>query len=817
MKALLALLLSAAAVHAADLVRGGRSRHTIVVSAQAPPAERRAAAELQRYLREISGALLPLVDDSRPVPTPMVLIGRSRLLARIAPALPPEDLGPEGFVIETRGSHLVIAGGGQRGTMYGVYELLDRLGVRWFTAEVTRVPRLRNIALENFRIRQEPAFEYREPFFTEAFDRDWAARNRTNGNHARLDASTGGKIGYYPFVHSFEKLVPPEKYFAEHPEYFSLIDGERRAERSQLCLTNEAVLGIATEEVERWIAQHPEAVMFSVSQNDWEGWCECERCRRVEEEEGGAHSGPLLRFVNALAERIEKKHPDKLIDTLAYWYTEAPPLRVRPRRNVRIRLCPIGICVAHPFSQCPRSAYFYRNLRAWAKITDQLYIWHYNTNFTHYLLPFPNLDELAAGVAQYRALGVKGLFLQGAYAEGGGGEMAWLKSWVLARLLWDPGRDAWKLAAEFLEGVYGRAAPWLSRYLHLLHSEVRLPPAGRGLHLWIFNVPDYSGRLLDEGFRLFDQAEKAADTDEIRRRIRKDRLSLEYLALLRAARYEVRGARYAPADLESLKKDARSFLGRAQEHGIGSLHEGRPLEFDRNLFESLGDYPVERLENRFFDVVVVPQLNGRIVRFFDKTAGRELLRPAPQHDLRYPDAGGVAASVHAHRRAPAWSAQWRVERQGGNQVLIAAVLENGLQVRRRIILGERGLTLETTLTNPTPNETGAAIQHRAEAGPAAIDEEFLHYTGASDALIRRRLIEPGEPPEARLHFDPPALPRGGFHLPHSRFFVSSADATRVIAQWTAKTPPAVTFTHWSDESALSPGGALRLTSFYGRK
>lgn len=817
MRLVAALLLTLAAASAADLVRGGRTRHTIVLAAQAPPAEQRAAAELQKYVREISGAELGIVDDSRPVRGPMVLIGRSRALARVAPDLPPKGLGPEGFVIETRGPHLVIAGGGQRGTMYGVSEFLERLGVRWFTADVTRIPRLQTIPLGSLRIRLEPAFEYREPFFTEAFDRDWAARNRANGHHTKLDASTGGKVSYFPFVHSFERLVPPDKYFAEHPEYFSLIDGKRRAERSQLCLTNEAVLRIATETVERWIAEHPEATIFSVSQNDWEGWCECERCRRVEEEEGGAHSGPLLRFVNALAERIEQKHPDKLIDTLAYWYTEAPPLRVRPRRNVRIRLCPIGICTAHPFSLCPRSAYFHKNLQAWAKITDQLYIWHYNTNFTHYLLPFPDLDELAADIPRYKSLGVKGLFMQGAYPEGGGGEMAWLKSWVIARLLWDPARDAWKLVDEFLEGVYGRAAPAMRRYLNLLHSEVRLPPAGRGMHLWIFNVPDYSDLLLKEGFHLFDEAEKAAESEEIRRRIRKDRLSLEYFGLLRAARYEVRDGRYAPADLGRVKEDARSLLARARDHGIRSLHEGRPIEFDERLYESLKEFPVERLENRLFEVAAVPGLGGRVVRFFDKVAGRELLRAAPQHDLRYPDTGGISATLHEHRRAAAWAVKWQAERAGGNQLLLTGTLENGLQARHRIILTESGLTLETIVSNPAPEEKAVVIQHRAEAAPADIDAEVIEYTDASGQLARRRLIVAGEPPEGRLQFDAPALPQEGLLLTLARFFTSVEGAGRTLVQWTAKTPAGTTFVHWPDEARLPPGGAVRLASFFSRK
>jgi len=150
-------------------------------------------------------------------------------------------------------------------------------------------------------------------------------------------------------VHSFNQMIPPEKYFSSHPEWFSLIDGARRSERSQLCLTNKEMLQESIKNVLEWIQQHPEARIISVSQNDWTGWCECDNCRRVEEEEGGVHSGPLLRFVNAVADEIGKKYPDKLIDTLAYWYTEDPPAKVRPRPNVRIRLCPIGVCESHPY------------------------------------------------------------------------------------------------------------------------------------------------------------------------------------------------------------------------------------------------------------------------------------------------------------------------------------------------------------------------------------------------------------------------------------------------------------------------------------
>jgi hypothetical protein len=320
------------------LVENGKSNYSIVIAPDASPSERHGAEDLQKFLEEMSGARLPITSEPQ---LRMVLVGNSPALETLNLRISFADLGTEGFTLKTSGPHVVIAGGRVRGSMYGVYAFLEKLGCRWFTPEVSRIPKTRTITVAPLDETQKPAFEYRETFFSEALDRDWAARNKTNGSFQHLDAAVGGKVQYYPFVHSFDQLLPPSRYFNQHPEYFSLIDGQRRAQGGQLCLTNPEVLRLGIESVEQWIAANPEATIISVSQNDRYGYCECDNCRRVEQEEGGAHSGPLLRYVNALAEQIEKKHPDKLIDTLAYQYTEDPPAVTRPRRNVRIRLCPI--------------------------------------------------------------------------------------------------------------------------------------------------------------------------------------------------------------------------------------------------------------------------------------------------------------------------------------------------------------------------------------------------------------------------------------------------------------------------------------------
>ena len=395
------------------LAKQGKSTYSILISGSASPSEQHGAEELQKFLEAMSGARLPIVTDREEPAGDWVLVGDSEPLQKLGLKIPFATLGTEGFVLRTEGKHLVIAGGKQRGTLYGVYAFLEKLGCRWFTTEVSVIPKKSTLVVEPLHESQQPAFEYREPQIAEACDKDWAVRNRLNGGSQRLDESTGGKINYYPFVHSFYQILPPEKYFHDHPEYYALVDGKRRGEDAQLCLTNPEVLRLTIQTVLQWMDEHPETHICSVSQNDHRGWCECDNCQRVEQEEGGAHSGPILRFVNAVAAEMAKSHPDKLIDTLAYWYSEAPPLKARPLPNVRIRLCPIGACNGQPYERCVHNEYFLEHLRGWAKITNQLYIWHYVTNFQHYLLPFPNFDELAADIPMYKKHGVVGIFLAG--------------------------------------------------------------------------------------------------------------------------------------------------------------------------------------------------------------------------------------------------------------------------------------------------------------------------------------------------------------------------------------------------------------------
>lgn len=553
-----ALLASLAAAEDITLVKDGKSDYVIVLAKDAAPAEEHGAKELQTYIKEMSGAELPIQRDVEGIAYPehSIIIG-----GHTASANPP--LGPEEFVSSTPGTYVCVDGGGPRGILYGCYDLLERLGVRWYTSKITRVPHQTTITLPFFGERQCPAFEYRYPFFAEAEDKDWAARNRTNGASMSLDDSVGGSVIYFPFVHTLDQLIPGTL-FKDHPEYFALLNGKRFDGYGQRCLSNPDVLTLAIATVRGWIHDHPEAQIYSVSQNDCENWCQCDACKAIEDKYG-AHSGLYLWFVNQVAEAIEHDHPEKLIDTLAYWFTEVPPHDIVPRKNVRVRLCPIRCCEAHPYESCTSDANkaFLAHLKAWGAMTDTLYIWHYNTDFAHYLMPFPDFAEFPAELRLYKRSGVKGVFFEGAYAPGGGGSDAELRSWVMARLLWNPDQDADALVTEWMKGVYGAAWEPMRKWFDRLHAEAAKPDR----HLGIYDPPThaiFSDEVIAAGDALFDEAEKLAAADAVAAEyVAKGRISLRYVKLARAP--------HAGPDLDAFLADVRRL-------GITQIAEGKSVD-----------------------------------------------------------------------------------------------------------------------------------------------------------------------------------------------------------------------------------------------
>ena len=371
----LVLLLLAAGGNAADwLFRDGKSDYKIVISAEASSSEQTAARELQQYIEKMSGARLPIVNDIN-TDGRRIFVGYNIRVADLAGARKPRK-DDEGFTYRTVGHDLLIWGGSQRGTMYGVFTFLEReFGIHWLTPKCTVVPGRREWKLPRLNRSEQPFVKYRySNYFVASGAPEWSAHTRENMKWGPATSEYGNIEAYYG-AHTMEWLVPVGEFFETHPEYFCLRDGKRYNGYGQLCLSNPDVLEICKTRMAQRMRENPEYRIYSLSQNDNFRFCQCDKCKAIEDQYGG-HSGIIVWFVNQVADAVKDEFPDKFIGTFAYQYSRQPPTGIKPRENVVIRLCSIECCFAHPLDAgCPQNEKFMQDLKGWAELAPHLFIW----------------------------------------------------------------------------------------------------------------------------------------------------------------------------------------------------------------------------------------------------------------------------------------------------------------------------------------------------------------------------------------------------------------------------------------------------------
>lgn len=555
------------------LISDNKSDYKIFVSNSASKPEQKAASELQKYLEKVSGYKMEITHEAKS-DGKLIYIGFKDAPEKLLNGLKSSDFVNEEYIIRSDSEQMLIAGGGTRGTLYGVMGYLqDHLNCRWYTREVVKTPEQKTITLTKIEDRQKPTFVYREAWYHEAYDAEWAVHNRLNPSIVPIPDSLGGSYITYPFAHTAMNMVPSEKYFATHPEYFAEVNGKRLpGKHIQLCLTNTEVLKIATAQVFNWIKEHPEANVFSVDQSDGEGNCTCTHCKAIDDREGSP-SGSLLTFVNQIADTVGKVHPDIKIQTFAYAYTEVPPKTIRPRDNVTIRLCHYNYCSAHPMEGCDNHKVFRDRFNEWKKISKRISIWDYYTDFSQYLMPFPNFESFKNDIKWYADRGVEGMFAQGNNVPAnGGGEFSELRAWVISQLLWNANRDPQALVDEFVTNVYGKAAPHISSYIKHMHDQVKTDT----VHFSIWSQPNevnYLGvKSIQTADSLFNLALKASESDTALTK----RVELTYLPVLytKLYFYSVGGTAYlSEAKMPAVFQQFNKIIERHKIKAIGDMAE----------------------------------------------------------------------------------------------------------------------------------------------------------------------------------------------------------------------------------------------------
>lgn len=574
----------------------GQPRATVVVAADAPAPVRHAADELRYFLSRVTGGTFSLRHTQSPEGTNL-LVGPQAARLR-EPGFTTDGLGEEGIVLRTLGQDVILAGGAPRGTLYAVFTFLeDHVGCHWWTPAASHIPQQPNLKIPQLNFRYVPRLEYRDMSFLHTAEADFSVRNKLNGHHHRLfydnsfnnigqDSSRGGRK--YAYIrsdkwgsHGWWTLIEPEVYFKDHPEWFALINGKRthvspQYPISNLCLTNESMRAELTKNVRLALRWNPHATVISIAQPDDAGppnRCECETCAAVEEE--GNPSELVVRFVNAVAADLQAQFPDVAVSTLAYHYSQKPPKQTRPHPNVLVRLSSIKCSFSRPMTD-ERNSQFRTDLEGWSKMCDRLYLWDYAINFG-YPLPHPNLRVYAPNLRYYTEHNVKGMFCEaGAFAE-----LAELRAWLLAKLMWNPHAETNHLIETFAHGYYGLAGPHIVDYIDLMHNAVEATDDFLGLG----SRPDakfLSLKTLTRGWEHLQAAAAAVANDPVlARRVEITRLPIMFVFLHRwnelSEVAKVAGARWPMgASQQELHAD---IVAVARDHGIRLQGISSPIPF----------------------------------------------------------------------------------------------------------------------------------------------------------------------------------------------------------------------------------------------
>ncbi|HLO90115.1 MAG TPA: DUF4838 domain-containing protein [Lentimicrobium sp.] len=473
----------------------------------------RVANLFNKYIREITGTELEIKTLIGGYQVTFYLISPEEL-----PNYPKfnkikdKDILGEAFSIYENRGFLFFSATTIKGLENGVYAFMEKYaGVRFYAHNAIVIPSMSTLAVPEMDLFEAPAFAFRAPYYYEATFQDYIDFHKLSASPKDTEnPSWPVSKEWGLWVHTMHKLLPPDKLFEEHPEYFALRNGIRMSD--QACLSNPEVFEIVCQNLENEIKANPSAKYWSVSQMDNFNYCECDKCRFIDSIEGSP-SGTLIRFINQVANRF----PDKVISTLAYQYTRKAPAITKPLTNVNIMLCTIECNRNLPIESDTLAGSFYNDLKSWSTLTNNILVWDYVINFSHLLAPFPNFQVLAPNLQLFAKSGVKMMFEQGLRGCSSG-EFSELRCYLLSKLMWNPFMNADSLMSDFIIGYYGlKAGPFINEYIRQMTQN--LAKSGKALTLYEPPFTHSTGYLspanLKNYFALFNYALEACKNDSI--------------------------------------------------------------------------------------------------------------------------------------------------------------------------------------------------------------------------------------------------------------------------------------------------------------
>lgn len=716
--------------------------------------------------------------------------------------------GPDSFLISAEPGRLTLRGGGDRGTLYSVYEVLESAGCRWFMPgpQGEFVPEVSSVVIPYGEAVHEPAFYQREisspggPGMTKSEIVDWEAKNRLNRDfNLRKEpgwVDRGGFIQWHWIAHNYDFILPPEPNFEKHPEWFALYKNRRvklGKESANVCTTNPEVIDYFADFVTKWFADNPDGSIFPLSPPDGLiRWCECPEClklggRNFTAGTEGSMSRRQITFVNAIAKKVAVKFADRKILLLAYQNFVDPVEGMKMEPNVIVQPVNYGAfgkSMTDPANKRQRDRF-----EGWSRISDPKSgtpgIWDYallqvDALSGPRLTPLPLARVMTENIRFLHSIGGRYYFTQA-------GPLSDVNPFVFyaaAKMLWNPDTDLDGLLKDFCSKFYGPAGTTMFEYWNLLEDAVAKSDWNPATWPEI-TLPSnlvFTPEVLQKGFQMLERAAQAAETPEQKAKIEIAKLSLESaqqsVSLARPWRL-ARGKETYVTNADAGDDVMAQVRGLVSERKNSGDPEGSLTRLINRLPKR--DRPLLSINNGLAEVTVLPYLGGRILRLRTFPDGANVFYE-PKDDLvldhvsqSYLNYGGYEEYLGAAFASPGWELPFELSR---DEEVIRLYATQGSMIWSRAIelLGGRpGISLQTTIKN-SGAESGKLILrgHPEMTLDAPIDRLILVWRRTDGTLTNAPLANSlPEPVSGSWAVYDPLAKRGVIH----RFDSALAEAS----------------------------------------
>lgn len=514
---------------------GKLSDYVVMTPKNATEAEKFASQEFVSYAKKITGRELAVIDDGSDLSKEKVVsIGRTQAFQGNGLKADETELNGDGFIVKTIGDDLFICGGNDRGTLYGVYDVLEYMcGVKFIMDDCTYIPKAENLELFEADRTEIPAFQYRvflDPLVFADNEKEYFAHRRFTTEYITMDESFGGNIKWFK-DYQYEKTHNALEYvnfnlIAEgdtvKPEYLHCVanngstveyspesrDGFQKY-AADLCYTDginddgtyeeyvevngvqtKTAVALAIEGMKEKIKNDTtESNYYMFGQQDiFSRPCLCDKCKTASEKY--TDTGIMIRFVNALTKAVtdwkEAEGIDREIKIVmfAYQYSKLAPVKevkgkyvpidstCKLNDNIIVRLAPLSMDRTYACSDeiQDKTDYTSNYLKKWKAVGNHFMMWTYHCDFGYYYGYLPTLQTMRQNFNEYKDMGVMYVFLQSNYQEPTVYQTK-LDSYVASKLLWNPEHSVEDLIKEFNYYYFGKdACSYVDEYVELMNG-----------------------------------------------------------------------------------------------------------------------------------------------------------------------------------------------------------------------------------------------------------------------------------------------------------------------------------------------------------